>query len=128
MRNFLTTSDIARMAGRSPAQILKRWKAGLIPARNVNTCGKQLRLIDSPELRMWCEMERRGRDYWLLELIKTITTCIMLRDRGADAPNRGDVTAEIIRQLLDSKNPAKLIEKWARALRDQRLNDLPQVL
>jgi hypothetical protein len=77
---------------------------------------------------MWCEMERRGRDYWLLELIKTITTCIMLRDRGADAPNRGDVTAEIIRQLLDSKNPAKLIEKWARALRDQRLNDLPQVL
>lgn len=127
MRNFLTPSDIARLTNYSRAQVWNWWKAGLIPARNVNARGKHIRFIDSPELTMWCEIKRRRDDYWIIELIQAIVACVMLRDRGADAPKRGDVVAEIFRQLLDSKKPDQLFKKWTRALRDQRFDDLPHV-
>ena len=128
MRNFLTTSDIGRLSGCSRAQVLNLWKAGLIPARNANAGGKQLRFIDSPELRMWCELKRKGGGYWILELLKTLVECIMLRDRGKDVAPRSDVFAEMLRQLVDSKDPKQLLLKWSRALADDRFEDLPHVL
>src|SRR5438477_82149 len=66
MRKFLTTSDIARLCGRTRAQVWNWAKAGLIEAqtgaRRVNGSGKQIRYIDSPELREWCEAKRNRED------------------------------------------------------------------
>jgi hypothetical protein len=39
-----------------------------------------------------------------------------------------EVVAEMRRQLVDSKNPEKLIKKWGRAVWDQRFEDLPHVM
>jgi hypothetical protein len=127
MRNFLSTSDIAQLSGYSRAQVLNWWRAGLIPARNANAGGKQLRFIDSSALRLWCELKRKGTDYWILEVIKTVIECIVLRDRGADAIPRSDVLAEMLRELVDSKNPKQLLLDWARALADGRFGNLPHV-
>jgi len=126
-RKFLTTSDVARLSGHSRAQVLTWWKAGLIPAQNANAGGKQLRFIDSPELRMWGELKRKRGDYWILELLKTIVDCVVLRDRRRDAAPPSDILAEILRQLVASKNPKQLLTKWARALVDGRFDDLPRV-
>lgn len=38
-----------------------------------------------------------------------------------------DVAREICRQLSESKNPKQLLTKWARALVDGRIDDLPRI-
>jgi hypothetical protein len=131
MHKFLSTKDIARLSGCSSAQVLNWWKAGLIPARNANAGGKQLRLIDSPELQMWCAVKskRLTGDELMLECIKAIIAGVTRRefDRGADPPQPSDVVGEVFRQLNDSDDPVQLFKKWARAVWEQRFEDLPHV-
>src|SRR5437870_5613876 len=117
MRNFLTMKDLVRLSGCSRAEIVNWWKAGLIPAQHANPSGKHLRLVDSPELRIWCEVKKRRLSYeeLFLEFLRAVVRAVSARDREADVPSRSDIVGEIFRQLLDSKNPGRLIKKWGQA-------------
>jgi len=127
MRNFLNTSDIARLSGYSRAQVWNWWKAGLIPARNINTRGKRLRFIDSPEIRLWCEIRltRLNPNELKLAVIEAAVLDIILRDCSGDLERV--IVPEILRQLRDSKDPDQLLKKWERAMAERRPDDLPHV-
>src|SRR5206468_77087 len=62
MREFLTTSDLARATGYSTQQIRNLWDAGLIPpAELINPGGKQLRFKKTQKLQDWCAEKRKQR-------------------------------------------------------------------
>jgi hypothetical protein len=126
MRNFLTTSDIARLSGCSRAHILNGWKAGLIPARNLNVSGKHLRLSDSPELRGWCEARRWNQDEWLMAAVEDTRDGIIARDYGEELIVE-ELRRELRRQLSGSDDPDKLIKKWEHETAEQRLDRLRRV-
>jgi hypothetical protein len=128
VRNFLTTSDIARLSGYTRAQVWNWAKAGLIPARRVNRHGKHHRYIDSPEIRGWCEakLSRGGGIYELVGVIAGIALEILCRDCPTDLADKL-ILAEIDRQLCEAKDPDQLLKKWAQALADGCRDDLPRI-
>jgi len=126
MRNFLTTSDIARLSGRSRAQVLNWWKAGLIPARNLNVSGKHLRFSDSPQLRGWCESRRWNQDDWLIAVVKATRDEIVARDYGEELIIQ-ELRRELRSQLSGSDDPDKLVEKWEQETAEQCIDNLRRV-
>src|SRR6266542_201794 len=104
MRNFLTTNDIARLCAYSRAQVWNWWKAGLIPWRNANPRGKQIRFIDSPEIRFWCDVKRKRSHVEVHNaFIEGIVRAVIARDYRAD-PARF-IVRDIDRQLRESEDP-----------------------
>ena len=126
MRNFLTTSDIARLSGRSRAQVLNWWKAGLIPARNLNVSGKHLRFSDSPELRGWCEARQWNQDKWLMAAVVAARDQIVVRDYGEELIMQ-ELQQELRSQLSGSDDPDKSIKKWEQETAEQRLDRVRRV-
>jgi hypothetical protein len=131
MRNYLTTNDLARLSGYTRAQICNWAKAGKIPGKRVLGPGKRYRFVDPDVTRMWAEVKskRLSVDELMLECIKAIVSGVIQRerDRGADPPEPSDVVGEVFRQLNDSNDPVQLFKKWARAVWEQRFEDLPHV-
>jgi hypothetical protein len=126
MRNFLTTSDIARLSGRGRAQVLNWWKAGLIPARNLNVSGKHLRFSDSPELRDWCEARRWNQNEWFMAVVKATRDAIVARNYGEELIIQ-ELRRELRSQLSGSDDPDKLLEKWEQETAEQCLDKLRRV-
>ena len=126
MRNFLTTSDIARLSGRSRAQVLNWWKADLIPARNLNVSGKHLRFSDSPKLRDWCEARRWNQDDWFMAVVEVTRDAIVARDYGEELIIQ-ELRRELRSQLSGSDDPDKLVEKWEQETAEQWLDKLRRV-
>jgi predicted DNA-binding transcriptional regulator AlpA len=131
MRNYLTTKDLARLSGYTHAQICNWAKAGKIPGKRVLGPRKRCRFVDSDVLRMWAEVKskRLSADELIVECFKAIVSGVIQRERerGGDPPEPSDIVGEVFRQLNDSNNPVQLFEKWARAVWEQRFEDLPQV-
>lgn|SRR5262249_12514548 len=127
MRNFLTTCDIARLTRYSRAQIWNLAKLDKIPGKRVEYCGRRLRYIDSPEIRMWCEVKRRrmSDNELAFVFVDALVRAVIERDYRAD-PEKF-IVREISAQLDASKDPDQLLKKWERALADRRPKDLPHV-
>jgi hypothetical protein len=125
-RNFLSTGDIARLSHRSRAQISSLAKAGKIPGQRVNR-QKPYRYFDSPEIRKWCEVNRKrlSRIERLHAFIPAIVSAVIERDYRAD-PDRF-ILREIDSQLCESQDPDRLLEKWERARGDRHTEDLPRI-
>jgi DNA primase len=125
-RKFLTTSDVARLSRRSRAQVFNWWKAGLIPARNLNVSGKHLRFSDSPELRDWCEARRWNQDEWFMAVVEATREAIVARDYGEELIIQ-ELRRELRSQLSGSDDPDKLVEKWEQETAEQRRDKLRSV-
>src|SRR5262245_18404518 len=126
MRNFLTTSDIARLSGRSRAQVLNWWKAGLIPARNLNVSGKHLRFSDSAELRGWCEARQWNQNEWLTGVVVATRDEIVARDYREELIIQ-ELRRELRSQLSGSDDPDKLVEKWEQETAEQCIDKLRRI-
>src|SRR5262245_43037684 len=119
MRKFLTTNDIARLARRSRAQIWSLAKLDRIPGQRVKYCGRRFRYLDSPEIRLLCEIKRRRLNDNELALlaIEGLVRAVIERDYLADFEKfKKFMLREFRAQLRESTDPEQLVEKWKRAI------------
>lgn len=125
MRNYLTTSDIARLSDHTPAQV-RNWdwhRAGSILRQQASRSGKQMRFVDEPIVRALCEVKRRREDpvATFIRLIGTIVLATVARDLTTF------IRAEILEQLRESEHPSELLKKWERAIVDGHAKDFPRI-
>ena len=123
MRKWLSTMDIARLAGRTRACIWSRAKAGRIPGQRVKYRGKHIRYLDEPEIRAWCKTERSRVNQ--IELCLDIIQLTLLEIRSRDLYKM--ILWEMARQLRASKDPDQLEKKWQRWVVDRRPEDPPPI-